>query len=154
MGSCDGCDWKGAIKTCEQCTVNGREKNNNNSSVSSSHMEPDFSNAPLAEEKTKRLDSRCSINVHSKRHRLTDADGISAKGAIDSLRLAGILPDDSPQYVKAVTYSQEKTKGPEETIITIEWEGEMFQPKRARRAKLSLRVNAKHNPLSGKGERT
>ena len=56
--------------------------------------------------------------MHSIRKRLTDADGVSAKAAIDGLVLAGILPDDSPKYVKEVTYSQEKGD-PEKTIIEI-----------------------------------
>lgn len=61
---------------------------------------------------------RFSIHVHSVRKRLADADGISAKAAIDGLVLAGLLPDDSPKYVKAVTYSQEKGS-PEKTIMEI-----------------------------------
>jgi len=92
--------------------------NEDNTAVSTSNMEQDISNAPLAEEETPRLDSPVSIHVHSIRKRLTDADGISAKAAIDGLVLSGVLPDDSPKYVKQVTYSQEKGKI-EETIITI-----------------------------------
>jgi Holliday junction resolvase RusA-like endonuclease len=48
----------------------------------------------------------------------SDADGISAKAAIDGLVHAGLLKDDSPKYVKEVSYSQEKGE-PEETIITL-----------------------------------
>lgn len=82
-------------------------------------MEQASSNEPLAEKEAKRQDSRVCIHVHSIRKRLTDADGISAKAAIDGIVHAGILKDDSPQYVKEVTYSQEKGE-PEETIITIQ----------------------------------
>ena len=67
-------------------------------------------------------DPPVNIHVHSKRHRQTDADGISAKWAIDAIIAYGILQDDSPTYVKSVTYSQEKVgvKEPESTIITIQ----------------------------------
>ena len=67
------------------------------------------------------FDSPVSIHVHSKRARLTDADSVSAKAAIDGIVHAGLLQDDSPEFVQSVSYSQEKTeKGePEETIITI-----------------------------------
>jgi Holliday junction resolvase RusA-like endonuclease len=56
--------------------------------------------------------------VLSVRKRLTDADGVSAKYAIDALIKAGILIDDSPQYVKEVSFGQEKGKN-EKTIIFI-----------------------------------
>ena len=62
-----------------------------------------------------------SIHIHSKRKRLTDADSVSAKAAIDGLVHAGLLQDDSPEFVQEVSYSQEKTEkdDPEETILTI-----------------------------------
>jgi len=59
------------------------------------------------------------LHIHSVRNRLADSDGISAKAVIDGLIHAGILANDSPEFVKQVTYSQEKTKDKEETIITI-----------------------------------
>lgn len=82
-------------------------------------MEQASSNESLAEKEVKRQDPRVCIHVHSIRKRLTDADGISAKAAIDGIVHAGILKDDSPKYVKEVTYSQEKGE-PEETVITIQ----------------------------------
>ena len=82
-------------------------------------MEQNISNASLGEKKIKRFNSPVSIHVHSIRKRLTDADGVSAKAAIDGLVLSGLLPDDSPKYVSKVSYSQEKGSK-EETIITIE----------------------------------
>lgn len=62
-----------------------------------------------------------SIHIHSRRHRETDSDGVCAKWAIDSLVASGLLPDDSPKYVRAVTFSQEKipTGAVETTSITI-----------------------------------
>ena len=67
------------------------------------------------------FDKAVDINIHSKRHRLTDADGLCAKWVVDSIVDAGILRDDSPRYVKSVTFSQEKigAKEPESTIVTI-----------------------------------
>jgi hypothetical protein len=75
----------------------------------------------VAKKKFKRLDTPCSLHIHSKRYRLTDADGVSAKAAIDGIVHSGLLPDDSAKYVKKVSYSQEKIpkKEIEETIITI-----------------------------------
>jgi hypothetical protein len=67
------------------------------------------------------FDSPVSIHIHSKRKRLVDADAVSAKAAIDGLVHAGLLQDDSPEYVEEVSYSQEKVTGDEieETIITV-----------------------------------
>ncbi len=81
-------------------------------------MEQNVSHASLGTKGIKRLTSPISIHVHSIRRRLTDVDGISAKAIIDGLVRCGILEDDSPTYVKEVTYSQEKGKI-EKTIITI-----------------------------------
>ncbi len=60
-----------------------------------------------------------NINIHSKRKRECDPDGISAKWAIDSLVNNGLLINDSAKHVKSITYTQEKSDI-EETIITIE----------------------------------
>jgi len=48
------------------------------------------------------------LRVHSYRKRLIDIDNINAKAAIDGLVLTGLLQDDSPQYIKKITYTQEK----------------------------------------------
>lgn len=94
----------------------------NNITNSPANVEQNPGDALLGEKKAERPDSLCCIHVHSIRKRLTDPDGISAKAAIDALVSCGILPDDSDRYVKEVRYSQEKTKGEEKTIITLEWE--------------------------------
>ena len=100
------------------------KKDNHNSSISVTDLEPHPSDESLAEEEAERPDSRASILVHSRRKRLCDPDGVSAKAAIDGIVKAGILIDDSPVYVKEVRYSQEKIKKgeEEETIITVGWE--------------------------------
>ena len=96
----------------------------NNPTVSLADLEPDIGDAPLGPKKIKRLDTPVCIHIHSLRKRLADIDGISGKAALDGMVKAGIFPDDSAKYIKSVTHSQEKTKGPEVTEITIRPEGE------------------------------
>lgn len=91
---------------------------NNSNAVSASHLEQNISHEAEGQDETKAFDAPVSIHIHSVRRRLTDADGLCAKWVIDELVLSGLLVDDSPAYVKEVTYSQEKGQ-PEETIITI-----------------------------------
>ena len=93
----------------------------NKTPVSAANVESVVGNELLGKKKTPRLDTPCSLHIHSRRHRLADPDGISCKAAIDGLVLAGVLPDDSAKYVKEITQSQEKisTKEVEETLIII-----------------------------------
>ena len=97
-------------------------KTSHNTPHPAPYLEQNSLNEQVAKEDTPRFDSPCRIHVHSIRKRLADADGISAKAAIDGLVHAGIFPDDKDQYVKEVSYSQEKcaTGQAERTIITIE----------------------------------
>ena len=81
-------------------------------------LESAISDELLGAQKAPRFDSPCRIHVHSVRKRLADSDGVSAKAAIDGMERAGILPNDSTEFVKSTTYSQEKGKE-EQTIITI-----------------------------------
>ena len=69
-------------------------------------------------------DKRVSISVHSRRKRLCDTDGISAKAVIDGIVAKEILEDDSAKFVKEVKYTQEKVGSieEEETIITLTWD--------------------------------
>jgi len=62
-----------------------------------------------------------SLHFHSKRYRLADPDGLSAKAVIDGMVKAEIFPDDSVKEISKISHSQEKTIKPEieETIITI-----------------------------------
>lgn len=100
--------------------MNEKNKNKNNqATVSIADLESNTGNESMAEGKATPDDSRCSIHLHSRRKRLTDADGVSGKAAIDGLVHGGILVDDSPEYVQEVSYSQEKIKKDEfeETLI-------------------------------------
>lgn len=96
-----------------------RKKGNNTATFSLSDLESYISNGDMAKEKITPFSSPVSIHIHSKRKRLVDIDGISAKAIIDGIVHSGLLVDDSPAYVKEVSYSQE-TSSEEETIVTIE----------------------------------
>jgi hypothetical protein len=98
--------------------------NEANFTVPFTDLEPDIGDAPLSEKINAGSDSPVRVHFHSLRHRLADSDGISGKAAIDGMVKANLLKDDSAKYVKSVTHSQEKTKGPEITEITITgWTG-------------------------------
>lgn len=97
-----------------------KAKKEDSLTVSLAHVEQTFRNEALEQEEIATLHPPVRIHIHSKRKRFVDADGISAKAAIDGLVHAGILPDDSASYVHEVSYSQEKSTE-EETIIEI-WE--------------------------------
>ena len=119
MSDCSGCGWKVNKNVCRQ----RKEKTSDRSSIPAPNVERASRNAPVEKKKGAGLDPFSGrpvrIRFYSKRRRLCDADGISAKAAIDGLVLAGILKNDSPEFVESVSYSQEKSDI-EETIITIE----------------------------------
>jgi len=98
------------------------EKNfNNKTAVSTANVEQNSSNELSRASKIKALNTPCSIHLHSRRKRLTDADGVSGKATIDGLVCGGLFVDDSPKYIQEVSYSQEKIKKGEieETLIEI-----------------------------------
>ena len=97
------------------------EHDSHYSPLPSPDLEPTSSDEPLAAEESARPDKRCRVHVYSKRRRLCDPDGISAKAAIDSLVVTGLLPDDSAKYIKEVSFSQEISKT-EETVIDLIWD--------------------------------
>ena len=92
-------------------------------SFSLANLEQAIVNESLPKGKAPTLATRCRIHIHSKRVRESDADGVSAKAAIDGLVHGGLLQDDSPKYVSEVSYSQGKTERGEEEVTIIElWE--------------------------------
>lgn len=95
-------------------------KNNDRNADTAANLEPCSCNAPLGAEAITRHDSPCRIVIHSLRNRLADPDGISGKAVVDGIVHAGILPDDTTKQISEVAYSQQKTKGPEKTVVTIE----------------------------------
>lgn len=85
-------------------------------------LEQAASDESLGKEEHTPLASPCRLHIHSKRRRLVDCDGVSAKAAIDSLVLAGLLEDDGPSHIDtSISYSQEKVSKDEieETMIFI-----------------------------------
>ena len=66
----------------------------------------------------KEVHPRFRIHIHSKRRRLADPDGISSKAAIDGITKAGIIGDDSADWIESVSFSQEVSKV-EETVIEV-----------------------------------
>ena len=88
---------------------------------SAANVEPITSDESIRKSRSPAFDTRVDIRVVSYRTRLADADGISAKAAIDGLVHAGIIKDDSTKEVREVTYSQIKVKNKEDekTVIQI-----------------------------------
>ena len=97
------------------------KKANHHTSNKTPYVESTTGNGQISKGKVNQVDRKCSIHIHSKRKRLADPDGISAKAAIDGLRKAGVCPDDSAKFIKEVTFSQELSKE-DETVITVVWE--------------------------------
>lgn len=92
-----------------------------NARLRSSKLESNSRNEPIQASRVTTFDSQVDIRIVSYRTRLTDADNVSAKAAIDGLVHAGVIHDDSPKEVREVTYSQTKVKNKseEKTVITI-----------------------------------
>ena len=68
------------------------------------------------------FNSRVSIHIVTYSAFRRDPDGTCAKYAIDALVHAGVIHDDSPEFVKAVTHEQIKvaSRSEEKTEIVIE----------------------------------
>jgi|SRR5690242_15958960 len=88
--------------------------------VSVADLEPDSKHDIAPTNAAEKTHPRFRIHVHSRRRRLADPDGISIKAAIDGLVRGGLLDDDGPKVIEAVTFSQEKSVI-EETVIDV-WE--------------------------------
>ena len=91
-----------------------KAKARRDSSVSSSNLEPDAGDEPLAEEKAARFTSPVKLLVHSFRHRLADADGLSVKACLDQCVKEGILADDTTAHLEEVRFRQTKIPKSEE----------------------------------------
>jgi hypothetical protein len=94
---------------------------NDNDSGQAADVELPASREPVAAGKGAAFDSRVSVEIVSYRVRLADADGISAKAAIDGLVMCGILADDTTKEISEVRYRQVKVKNKadEKTEIVI-----------------------------------
>lgn len=98
--------------------LNGKCKSR--SAVSIANMEPHTCNAPVAKEKSARLNGRCNITVTSYIKRERDPDGTSFKYCLDSIVDAKILGGDTSEFIEEIRHRQVKIKGPEWTEIVIE----------------------------------
>jgi Holliday junction resolvase RusA-like endonuclease len=81
-------------------------------------MEQNTRNELVSEEKASGLDSRVNIRVISYRARKHDPDGVSVKAVLDGLVRRGILPEDSVEEIKEITFESHISKE-EKTIIEI-----------------------------------
>ena len=108
------------------CVVMGSKKRASNNGLpknydpwNPSYMEQAPSDEPLGTEARARFSAPVRITIVSYRSRLADADGVSAKAAIDGLVHAGIIEDDGPRFVKEVRYRQVKVKNKSEEKVEL-----------------------------------
>ena len=83
------------------------------------NLEPDSSNATISEDETAAFSSPVNLHVHHVRKRATDIDGLSIKATLDGLVASGILPDDSPKWIKSIKTTASKGEV-EKTIFRFE----------------------------------
>lgn len=64
---------------------------------------------------------RIEVRIHSYRKRFLDKDNLigGAKGLVDCLQIAGIIPDDSPEYVQLIYHQYRVTKEESRTVIEV-----------------------------------
>jgi hypothetical protein len=91
--------------------------------ISLSDLEQNLGYALAGAEQVIKVDGRCRVHFHSKRHRLADPDGIVGKYILDAFVTAKVLKDDRAAFVSQVSHSQEQIPKdqPEETIVEF-WE--------------------------------
>lgn len=63
--------------------------------------------------------ARFVVRVIGYRHRLLDDDNVCEKHVVDSLRYAGLLPDDTHAQTRIVPWQVQCRKGEERTEITL-----------------------------------
>ena len=91
----------------------------NNVQLPASDLEPGIGNATGREDEVKAFDSPVVVTIHSYRFRLADPDGLAGKWTIDAIVKAGILADDTTEYVEEVRFKQTKIKKPEEERVVV-----------------------------------
>ena len=102
--------------------MSGKENDKGGAPIPTANLEPDARHGTVGEEATEGLDTRVHIRVISFRKRKHDIEGVSVKAVLDGIVRLGLLPDDSSEEIKAVTFeSRICEKGQEEQTI-IEWE--------------------------------
>jgi len=97
-----------------------KNSNRSNNPIRATHMEQDSMDEQTGQNKDNQVPQKYRINVHRYSAKLCDPDNIASKWSIDALEQAGIIPEDSPEYITAVTFEQSKCKRAEEkTVITL-----------------------------------
>ena len=95
------------------------------SAVSAANMEQAARLSSVAKKENPRLDPsrRVCLHIISRRRRLCDPDGISAKALIDGIVMLGVCENDSTKEIECVTFSQVKVSKheDEQTIVEIKY---------------------------------
>jgi hypothetical protein len=63
---------------------------------------------------------RVRVWIESRRARLLDPDNLAAKYFVDSLRYAGLIPNDRTEDIELKVTQKKVKKGEEETVIELE----------------------------------
>lgn len=95
------------------------DENNNRATLSVAKLERIVNHQSLEAQGYQAPNSPVDILVHSVRQRRSDVEGTSFKYTLDGIVQAGVIPDDGPNQVRSVKYTQEKGNE-EKTIITLE----------------------------------
>lgn len=98
-----------------------REKKNGcRAADSASHLEPASCHESVRTHAGEAFDSPVRIDIYSRRKTKTDIDNISGKAALDGIVAAGILKDDSPDWIESYCVHKPEICEKEETVIVIE----------------------------------
>ena len=93
-----------------------------NNSIRASDVEQNSLDEQAGQNQDNQVSQKYRINVHRYSAKLCDPDNIASKWSIDALEQAGIIPEDSPEHITAVTFEQSKCKRTEEkTVITLSY---------------------------------
>lgn len=89
--------------------------------VRTADMEQGSIDEPAGADAIKEVHQRAHIDVHCYRVRPADLDNICAKWCTDALVKAGVIKDDSPDYVDQFLFRETKVKSysEEKTEITV-----------------------------------
>jgi Holliday junction resolvase RusA-like endonuclease len=80
--------------------MNFVQKKRNNYPCTIANVEQGFGNALLGAQKIERFNAPVRIDIYSTRKSKTDIDNLSGKATLDGIVKAGILKDDSTEYIK------------------------------------------------------
>ena len=100
-------------------TIQSNQINDDRIIDSDANVEQSTCHEPLAKNEGASCHSRVRITFTHYRKRLCDPDGISVKAAIDGIVKAGLLKDDSSEFIEEIRQKQVKSSE-EKTVIEIE----------------------------------